>query len=292
MNKHIILYTADLHGNEIQYQKLVDFAIKNSVDSVIIGGDIAPKGESDRYLEKQGEFIKNYLPRLISPLKQQLPKTNLFLLMGNDDCKANLDLLEQNDPGLYRIIHNKRLKLSDDFDIVGYSYVPITPFGLKDWEKFDLTNPTEELKLDYEKRKTRCRFDGYKTDKNGWYRFIFSPEIEKEDSIQKDLKNKIFTNKPQKTIYVIHPPPNRTNLDQIANGKYVGSFAVREFIEKNQPYLTLHGHIHETVDVSGNFKDQIGKTLCLSPGNHNVGENLAILIFDLYDVNTTRRLRL
>ena len=292
MNKHIVLYTADLHGNEIQYQKLVDFAIKNSVDSVIIGGDIAPKEESEYYLEKQGKFIQNYLLRLIAPLRKQLPKTNFLLFMGNDDCAANTNVLEKNDPEFYRIIHNKRLKLSDDFDIVGYSYVPITPFGLKDWEKFDLTNPTEELKLDYEKRKTRCRFDGYKTDKNGWYRFIFSPEIEKEDSIQKDLKNKIFTNKPQKTVYVIHAPPNRTNLDQIANGEHVGSFAVREFIEKNQPYLTLHGHIHETVDISGKFYDQIGKTLCFSPRNHNVESTLSVIIFDLYDLNNVRRLKL
>ena len=109
MNKHIVLYTADLHGNEIQYQKLVDFAIKNSVDSVIIGGDIAPKEESKHYLEKQREFIQVYLSRLIASLRKQLPKTNFLLFMGNDDCAANIGVLEKNDPELYRIIHNKRL---------------------------------------------------------------------------------------------------------------------------------------------------------------------------------------
>jgi len=52
-------------------------------------------------------------------------------------------------------------------------------------------------------------------------------------------------------------------------------------IEENQPYLTLHGHIHETVDISGSFKDRIGDTLCLSVGNHDTRNELSILTFDL-----------
>jgi len=40
---------------------------------------------------------------------------------------------------------------------------------------------------------------------------------------------------------------NNTALDITGNDMHVGSFAVRQFIEKYQPHLTLHGHIHETV---------------------------------------------
>ena len=66
--------------------------------------------------------------------------------------------------------------------------------------------------------------------------------------------------------------------------------AVRLFIEKEQPYLTLHGHIHETVDISGTFKHNIQNTLCLTSGNHNVGEQLAVLVFDLYNPRDVRRI--
>ena len=42
----------------------------------------------------------------------------------------------------------------------------------------------------------------------------------------------------------------------------VGSTAVRTIIQRYQPMLALHGHIHE---APGNVK--IGRTLCLNPGS-------------------------
>jgi len=37
---------------------------------------------------------------------------------------------------------------------------------------------------------------------------------------------------------------------------------VREAIEKNQPMLGLHGHIHESMAVA-----KIGRTTCINPGS-------------------------
>jgi len=292
MVKHIVLYSADLHGNEVQYQKLIDYAIKNSVDSVIIGGDIAPKEHSDKYLEIQRDFIQTKLTKLARELKEKLPKSNLLLMMGNDDCAANFDALEKNSLNLYKIIQNRRIEISKRFDIVGYSYVPITPFGLKDWEKYDLRNISENLKEEKEKGTTLWRLNGYKTDKWGWHEFSFTSEMAGADSIQKDLGGELFTKNPKKTIYVFHSPPNKTNLDKIRGNISVGSLAIRRFIEERQPYATLHGHIHETVDISKSFRDQIGGTQCFSPGNNNIGEKLAVLVFNLYDLNSIERLML
>jgi len=41
-----------------------------------------------------------------------------------------------------------------------------------------------------------------------------------------------------------------------------GSTAVRKAIEKHQPLIGLHGHIHESRGLI-----KIGKTLCLNPGS-------------------------
>ena len=41
-----------------------------------------------------------------------------------------------------------------------------------------------------------------------------------------------------------------------------GSTTVKDAIQKYQPMLGLHGHIHES---KGTFK--IGRTLCLNPGS-------------------------
>jgi hypothetical protein len=43
---------------------------------------------------------------------------------------------------------------------------------------------------------------------------------------------------------------------------HVGSTAVREAIDKHQPLLSLHGHIHEAKGVS-----RLGKTLAINPGS-------------------------
>ena len=42
----------------------------------------------------------------------------------------------------------------------------------------------------------------------------------------------------------------------------VGSTACRETIERYQPLLGLHGHLHES---RGTF--QLGRTLCINPGS-------------------------
>jgi len=290
--QHKVLYTSDIHGNETQYEKLVNYAIKIAADTIIIGGDIAPKRRlAENYIEFQRHFFEHRLPKLLYPLKEKLPDSKLFLIMGNDDCMINLDALEKQDPCLYNLTHGKRISLTKEVDIIGYSYVPITPFGIKDWEKFDLSNVPSNLIEKYENMKrTDYRLNGVKSTSSGWKEFQFSPDMEKQDSIQKDLSDKLFQEKPNKTVYVIHTPPNQTNLDQVLTKNHVGSIAVRLFIEDCQPYLTLHGHIHETVDVSGNFKDNIGNTICLTSGNHDTGNKLAVLVFDLYDPEHANRI--
>jgi Icc-related predicted phosphoesterase len=80
---------------------------------------------------------------------------------------------------------------------------------------------------------------------------------------------------PKNAIYNIHVPPYKSGLDDAAEldkdlrpvlaGQSiipVGSKALREVIEKNQPLLSLHGHIHE-----GRGTTRIGKTLCINPGS-------------------------
>ncbi len=62
-------------------------------------------------------------------------------------------------------------------------------------------------------------------------------------------------------ILVSHTPPLRTKTDRLADGRHVGSGAVRAFIEEKQPRLCLTGHIHES-----RGQDHIGKTLVLNPG--------------------------
>jgi Icc-related predicted phosphoesterase len=54
----------------------------------------------------------------------------------------------------------------------------------------------------------------------------------------------------------------------------VGSTALRAAIEKHQPLMGLHGHIHE-----GRGTSRIGRTLCINPGSmYEQGTLLGALI--------------
>ena len=101
---------------------------------------------------------------------------------------------------------------------------------------------------------------------------------EEEDKLEERLEKYISQAKNKETaIFNFHAPPYQTKLDEaplldanlnpvIQGGSVVlvpvGSKAVRKMIEKYQPFLALHGHIHESC---GSMK--IGKTYCANPGS-------------------------
>ena len=78
-----------------------------------------------------------------------------------------------------------------------------------------------------------------------------------------------------RAIFNFHPPPFGTSLDEapaldenlkpLHGGRalrHVGSTAVREAIDKHQPMLSLHGHIHEGPGIT-----RIRKTLASNQGS-------------------------
>jgi Icc-related predicted phosphoesterase len=100
------------------------------------------------------------------------------------------------------------------------------------------------------------------------------PEDQLEDKIDA-LARQIDPDAP--AIFNLHCPPFDSGLDSapsltsdlrvITKGgeqvlEPVGSRAVRSVIERHQPILGLHGHIHESRHAA-----TIGRTLCLNPGS-------------------------
>ena len=251
-----ILYTADLHGNKEYYRKLIAKAKDKEIKSVIIGGDLCPRkaGTLEEAINHQKEFLESFFIPELSKLKK-----DVFLIMGNDDFRVNEIVLINNKDKNLKYINKKRFSLFNK-NIVGYSFVNPTPFRLKDWEKFeDGKKEMPQQPHDYEIR----------TVKN------------EGGTIKWDLSNLIKLSNPKKTVYVIHAPPFNTKLDIINSGIHVGSKAVREFIEKEQPYLALHGHIHESPQMSGSFIDKIGNTVCINVGSSYPENKLNGIIIDI-----------
>ena len=67
-------------------------------------------------------------------------------------------------------------------------------------------------------------------------------------------------------IFISHNPAKDTRLDKMANGKHVGSPAIRKFIEEKKPKLVISAHIHES-----RGEDRIGDTVIFYPGPFYAG---------------------
>jgi uncharacterized protein len=132
---------------------------------------------------------------------------------------------------------------------------------------------------------------GYQLASTGWANRTPWDTFREEDEpeLGKRIEDVVsaVTAPPERTIFGFHCPPYGSGLDEAPEltedmklkhaGRApvpLGSTAVREAIEKHQPTLSLHGHIHES---RGNTR--IGKTLCINPGSsYEQGELLGAVV--------------
>ena len=269
-----ILYTSDLHVDQNHYQRLFNLIKVHPVDSLIIGGDLIPN-QRDFFgrISNQRDFIVRSLGPFMKKLKENHSKLSIYVMMGNDDLASNMDLLEEmEDQGTLNLIHNRHYLLEEELCLVGYGFVPVTPFSLKDWERFDTREKTVV------ERPRRAFF----STRKGMEEIDLETELGKKRTIEEDMEHIAEMSDPKGTIYVMHAPPFNTALDRLYNGNPVGSKAIRYFIETHQPYLTLHGHIHESPLVTGRFIEEIGKTISLNPGQE--AGTLHAVVFDTQDI--------
>ena len=116
-------------------------------------------------------------------------------------------------------------------------------------------------------------------------------------TIQKDLELLTEGKDMENAVFLFHSPPYKTFLDRAAlDGQmidhvpldlHVGSIAIKRFIEKNQPLLSMHGHIHESSRITGHWRQKIGRTELFN-GAHD-GPELCLIRFDLENPEKARR---
>lgn len=273
----LCFFVSDLHGHPDRYKKLFQKIIDEKPAAVFIGGDVLPSGLfAFTSAEKAPEdFINWFFLKQLDELKTKLGNEypRIFLIMGNDDARIYEPLfLEADKQGLIEYVHNKKVEFETYF-VYGYACVPPTPFMLKDWEKYDVSRyvdpgcvPPDEGSFTVEVNKKHLQYE----------------------TIQKDLEKLTGDDDLSNSIFLFHTPPYKTKLDRAAlDGKFyehvpldvhVGSIAVERFIKDRQPLLTLHGHIHESTSITGEWRDKIGNTLAMNAA-HN-GTELALIRFD------------
>jgi Icc-related predicted phosphoesterase len=273
----IIVYTSDLHGNKEHYSELFEIAGKIKAQAIIVGGDMLPHHGSFKYsLQEQEDFILSYLEPTLRDFLAKAPQTTLYAMLGNDDWGVgNTHLNRLARKGILRMLHGEKHEAGEGYELVGYAHVPPTPFTIKDGERRDLRGDP----IDRQRCTACCSQGGKILVVDSIQYFVSVPSIEEE--LEWLPKPRDF----RKTVYVMHSPPFKTSLDRLFDGRWVGSRAIRAFIERHRPYLTLHGHIHESSEISGTYLDRIGETVCINPGQST--EELYAVIFKLEDIPGT-----
>lgn len=281
------ILAADLHGNIKHYRALREAAIEEHASFVFLAGDLLPKdggrwhpGNTVRTIEAQRLFIENFFIAYLQDLSKH---AYVYAIFGNDDFRSNYDLVENINEKVYFL--NKevaRLPLADrELYVAGYPYVALTPFLQKDWEKWDdatFSMPHKQYVA-----------EGYDSYGGAHHPILFKENADGRPTIAHDLARFVRESDPRKTLYLFHEVPFDTPLDQMKGAVHVGSKAVRSFIETEQPLLTMHGHIHETLQESGAFRWDCGGSISITPSHDHKSESLSYVLFDLPNLNTITR---
>jgi len=289
MGKTRIFFATDLHGSERCFRKFVSAGKFYNANVLIVGGDVTGKmivpivnrpdgsftaelfgvkrlvkqekdllaleddirnsgfypyrtdpeemkllADETRIDELFSRVMVETLERWVRLAEKHLRNTGVkcFIMPGNDDRLVVDHVIEESD---FVVNPEGKVVCIDEYhDMISTGYANITPFGCPR----DI--PEGEL----------------------------AKKIEAMASQVRDMRNCIFN---------FHCPPYDTQLDPapkldqnlkpvVSAGNVVmcpaGSSSVRSAIQKYQPLLGLHGHIHES---RGIFR--IGRTICLNPGS-------------------------
>jgi Icc-related predicted phosphoesterase len=285
-----LFFTTDIHGSERCFRKLVNAAKAYRADALVLGGDITGKvlvpvvtepdgrvsasvfgqlryaqgeqevAELERTLRQSGCYTiritreeKSAIdgdPSAIERLfRQAVTETvrswmtlarerlegdgvPLYISAGNDDEPYVDEVLAQGE--YVRAPEGKIVELPDGREMISIGFSNITPFG--------------------------------------------TPRELGEDELEHRMENLAGAlREPERAVFNFHCPPYGTSLDSAAkldgnlrpilDGANVlmapaGSRATKRVIERFQPLLGLHGHIHES-----RAAQKLGRTMCFNPGS-------------------------
>ena len=76
-------------------------------------------------------------------------------------------------------------------------------------------------------------------------------------------------------------------IDHAPVDVHVGSIAIKRFIMKEQPLLTLHGHVHESTRITGNWREKFGETFSFNAAHD--GHELSLIRFNTNNLSDATR---
>jgi len=280
-------FVSDIHGDKGKYRALFAKMISEKPSFVFLGGDLLPHIRKSERLGSAPvpDFINGFLIPGFRSVQRQMGCNypEIFMISGNDDHRIEEDRFRLGESmELWRYITGARFKFGP-YVFFGYSFVPPTPFQLKDWEKFDTDTALPHGSI----------------EPGGGFRTVEPDYDPTKDSIGMDMEALSAEPLPPKSVFLFHAPPFNSPFDVavpiLKNGEpsekiNIGSKAIKSFIATMQPYITMHGHAHESVAETGIWMMRTGSTISFC-AVHN-GPQLALVVFKLDEPERAERLLL
>ncbi len=255
-----ILFATDFHGIVDAYEALVDHVRARRPDAVVLGGDLLPFPMIGQdAIAVQVGFVEDGLRSVFARIAELGAVT--YVIHGNDDWATAVQRFDRLEAaGLVRYVHRRAIPLADGWSIAGLGLVPVTPFYMKDFDRCDDVGwrpavPPPVVHVSDGQRVREGDLD----------------EIYARPTLAEELAGLGRVSAPDRTVYVVHTPPAGGLLDVMHGGNHIGSDALRRFLETHQPPLSLHGHVHESPDLTGSIVDRIGATVAVNPGASALG---------------------
>lgn len=240
------IFVSDLHSDRSLYYELECLIDCEKPDFLIIGGDIFAYSP---HFEPQLEFVKDYFIHF-----RQRIMIPIYYIPGNCDKHLSIKYLNTMLDDSFQLLTLTGTTINHTL-FIGYSHIQPSPFKIKDLER-------RELKEDCIVFEETCLLSDSKDNLN----IVPGDFLNLLPSIEDDLS--ILNNK--NSIWIMHAPPFGGILDKNYDNLSCGSKAIRKLIERVQPILTLHGHIHEAPYMSNMWSERIGNTISLNPGSGEV----------------------
>jgi Icc-related predicted phosphoesterase len=284
-----LFFATDVHGSTICFKKFISAAKFYGADVLILGGDVSGKMVVPIARQPDGTYLSSFAGKdmrletdeEIQNFSRRLADMGFYPKTMSEDEFGEIREDPDRQHDLFKQLITARIE-----EWVEWAQPRLAESGVQayaapgnDDEFFvdDIIRSSGVIEL-LEMR--IVEIDGLEMLSTGWSNQ--TPWKTERECTEDELEHKIAgmieqVKDPARSIFNIHVPPYQTALDQCPEldeslrpvhrgGNPVmtsaGSTAVRGLIERYEPVLGLHGHIHEGRGVA-----YIGKTVCVNPGS-------------------------
>jgi uncharacterized protein len=280
-----IFFATDLHGSEVCWRKFLNAAKFYDCDVLICGGDMTGKAiipiveENGHFTYALGGDHQQVSASQVPEVEAQIRRKGYYPLRATPTQVEELESDATKRASTFRTVMLDGVErwmnlAAEKLDGTGVRCF-VCPGNDDEFEVDDVVKQAKAVELGEGRL---VDIDGFTMISSGWSNptpwNTHREESEEKLAERIDAMASKLTDM-SKAIFNLHCPPYKSGLDEapaidadlkLMHGgralRPVGSKAVRDAIDRYQPLLSLHGHIHESKGAI-----TLGKTLSINPGS-------------------------